>query len=130
MISSDLCSPKLKNKKHYNSFHPQLGFFLHLNDVLSWFDADPSYFEMTSRLRKNDYEPLLKEDLTCWKCERAVKNMPTLKEHLQEEWDNERRKEKARIAKKNASLKNREVTQPGSSASKGQTDEGQSSPAL
>lgn len=126
VISGDLCSPKLKNKKHYNSFHPKLGFFLHLSDVLSWFDADPSYFEMMSQLRKKGYEPLLKEDLTCWKCERAVKNMPTLKEHLQEEWDNERRKEKARIAKKKASLKNREVPQPSSSPSQEQTDEGQS----
>ncbi|KAI6132096.1 HIT-like protein [Pisolithus croceorrhizus] len=119
VISSDLCSPKLKNKKHYNSFHPKLGFFLHLSDVLSWFDADPSYFEKMSQLRKKDYEPLLKEDLTCWKCEGAVRNMPTLKEHLQEEWDDERRREKARIAKKNASLKSREVSQPGSSPSQG-----------
>ncbi|KAI6150540.1 HIT-like domain-containing protein, partial [Pisolithus tinctorius] len=100
VISSDLCSPKLKTKKHYNSFHPKLGFFQHLSDVLSWFDADQSYFEMMSQLRKIDYEPLLKEDLACWKCGRAMRNMPTLKEHLQEEWDGEGRKEKARIARK------------------------------
>lgn len=117
VISSDLCSPKLKTKKHYNSFHPKLGFFQHLSDVQSWFDADQSYFEMMSQLRKIGYEPLLKEDLACWKCGRAMKNMPTLKEHLQEEWDGEGRKEKARIARKSAGLRNRETSQPGSSSS-------------
>ena len=45
IISSDLNSPSLKVKRHYNSFHPELGFFLHLDEVLSWFDAAPSYFE-------------------------------------------------------------------------------------
>ncbi|KAJ3810646.1 HIT-like domain-containing protein [Lentinula aff. lateritia] len=44
VISSDLCSERLKNKKHYNSFHPKLGFFLHIDDVLSWFDSEPSYY--------------------------------------------------------------------------------------
>jgi hypothetical protein len=57
VISSDLISPKLKNKKyarflrfedfsltassgrHYNSFHPKLGFFLHLEDVLEQVEA-------------------------------------------------------------------------------------------
>lgn len=33
VISSDLISPSLKNKKHYQSFNPKLGFFLHLEDV-------------------------------------------------------------------------------------------------
>ena len=40
IISEDLCSKNLKTKKHYNSFHPSLGFFLLLDDVLSWFDDD------------------------------------------------------------------------------------------
>jgi aprataxin len=44
VLSADLCSEKLKIKKHYNSFHPKLGFFLHIDEVLSWFDAEPSYF--------------------------------------------------------------------------------------
>jgi hypothetical protein len=46
IISSDLCSPSLKNKKHYNSFHPKLGFFLHLDDVLEWFDGVDSHYQM------------------------------------------------------------------------------------
>lgn len=53
-----------------------------------------------SRLKKSDYEHLLKESLCCWKCERDMKNMPLLKAHLQEEWSEEGRKEKARLARK------------------------------
>jgi hypothetical protein len=44
VISSDLHSETMKNKKHYNSFHPKHGFFLHYDDVMSWFDAVPSFF--------------------------------------------------------------------------------------
>ena len=44
VLSSDLCSPSMKQKKHYNSFHPKTGFFLDIDKVLSWFDAEPSYF--------------------------------------------------------------------------------------
>jgi len=44
IISADLCSEKMKNKKHYNSFHPKLGFFLHIDEVTSWFDADHTFF--------------------------------------------------------------------------------------
>jgi aprataxin len=53
-----------------------------------------------SQLKKNDYEPLLKESLCCWRCERDMKNLPTLKAHLQEEWDEEARNEKAKLARK------------------------------
>ncbi|KAG8748728.1 hypothetical protein FRC10_000119 [Ceratobasidium sp. 414] len=38
VLSSDLCAPALKKKQHYNSFRPDLGFFLHLEDVLGWFE--------------------------------------------------------------------------------------------
>ncbi|KAH7924591.1 HIT-like protein [Leucogyrophana mollusca] len=100
VLSNDLCSPKMKLKKHYNSFHPKLGFFLHLSDVLSWFDAEPSFFETMSKLKKSQYEPLLKDALSCWKCGRDMANMPTLKAHLQQEWDQESRKAKARLEKK------------------------------
>jgi Scavenger mRNA decapping enzyme C-term binding len=48
VLSDDLCSPTMKNKKHYNSFHPKLGFFLHLDDVLEWLDAEPSYYDTVS----------------------------------------------------------------------------------
>ena len=38
----------MKSKKHLNSFHPKLGFFLHLDEVLSWFgpDIEPTWFAM------------------------------------------------------------------------------------
>lgn len=48
VISADLVSERMKNKKHYNSFHPSLGFFLHMSDVLEWFDATPEYFNDVS----------------------------------------------------------------------------------
>lgn len=47
VLSADLLSDKMKNKKHYNSFHPKLGFFLHLEDILEWFDAAPTFFSNT-----------------------------------------------------------------------------------
>jgi len=47
VVSSDLCSQTLKHKKHYNSFHPKLGFFLHVDDVLSWFEGDNASFNNT-----------------------------------------------------------------------------------
>ncbi|KAE9406349.1 hypothetical protein BT96DRAFT_954836 [Gymnopus androsaceus JB14] len=100
VLSSDLCSPKLKHKKHYNSFNPKLGFFLHIDEVLSWFDSDPSYYDQMAKLDEKAYEKLLKEDLVCWKCESPMKNIPTLKEHLQEEWDKESKREKARAERK------------------------------
>jgi hypothetical protein len=34
VISSDLDSPSLKSKKHFNSFHPELGFFIPLDQVI------------------------------------------------------------------------------------------------
>lgn len=92
IISSDLCSPSLKNKKHYNSFHPKAGFFLHLDEVLEWFEGDDSYYTTMSQLSASRYEPLLKADLKCWKCSASQKNIPTLKAHLQEEWNKEKRK--------------------------------------
>jgi aprataxin len=53
-----------------------------------------------SKLKKSQYEPLLKDDLVCWRCGHVLKNMPTLKTHLQEEWDKEAKTEKARLERK------------------------------
>ena len=47
VISADLLSESMKNKKHYNSFHPKLGFFLHIAQVLEWFDAEATFFSNT-----------------------------------------------------------------------------------
>lgn len=114
VISSDLCSPSLKNKRHYNSFHPKLGFFIHLDDVLSWFEDLPEFpNSSSSQIRRvsatnslsllsvsddwetsrqvpsllpDRYEPLLKKDLVCWKCGEGARNIPVLKSHLEKEW--------------------------------------------
>lgn len=50
VLSADLFAPGMKHKKHYNSFHPKLGFFIHMEEILSWFDAEQSYFS-TVRVR-------------------------------------------------------------------------------
>ncbi|CCM02411.1 uncharacterized protein FIBRA_04509 [Fibroporia radiculosa] len=118
VLSNDLCSPAMKKKKHYNSFHPSHGFFLPLEDVLNWFDAHESYFStqgtgqerrfeenflitlQISRLWPSQYDPMLKEPLVCWRCYKELKNIPTLKAHLQTEWDDEAKREKARVERK------------------------------
>ncbi|KAJ7709962.1 HIT-like domain-containing protein [Mycena rosella] len=100
VLSDDLCSDRMKNKKHYNSFHPKLGFFLDIDEVLSWFDADPSYYSTMAKLDAKHYELMLKEDLSCWRCNAHMKNIPTLKTHLQEEWDAEAKREKAKIERR------------------------------
>ena len=53
-----------------------------------------------SELKKSQYEPLLKDDLVCWRCGHVFKNMPTLKIHLQEEWDKEAKTERAKLERK------------------------------
>ena len=63
IIASDIFSDRLKNKKHYNSFHPKRGFFLHLDDVLSWFDATPSYYK-TVRIQVSHFFLLVTSDIT------------------------------------------------------------------
>ncbi|KZT67782.1 HIT-like protein [Daedalea quercina L-15889] len=100
VLSADLCSPAMKNKKHYNSFHPKRGFFISLSDVQEWLEADPSYFSTMSQLKPSQYEPLLKEPLECWRCNNDFKTMPLLKAHLQGEWEAEAKLEKAKLEKK------------------------------
>ncbi|PVF98908.1 hypothetical protein CPB86DRAFT_704435 [Serendipita vermifera] len=92
IMSSDLISQSLKNKKHYNSFHPDLGFFLHLDTVIEWFEGEDSYYQRMAQLPVSQYESLLKTDLQCWRCELPQKNIPTLKAHLQKEWEDEKAK--------------------------------------
>ncbi|KAH9484331.1 Aprataxin [Psilocybe cubensis] len=119
VISADLISEKMKHKKHYNSFHPKLGFFLHIDDVLSWFDAVPSFYSnLIKDFKPSKYEPILKESLRCFHCNEEMKNMPTLKAHLQEEWNKLERRGKE-IAKR----KRKHEQTRASSASKKDVDE-------
>ncbi|KAI0079891.1 HIT-like protein [Panus rudis PR-1116 ss-1] len=118
VLSADLCSVSMKHKKHYNSFHPKLGFFQDIDEVLSWFDAEPSYYASVTKLEKSRYEALLKSDLSCFYCGEPMKNMPKLKEHLQFEWDKMAEKEKAKVANSKHSLteeRKRKRTSEGSS---------------
>ncbi|KAL1735303.1 hypothetical protein EV714DRAFT_200995 [Schizophyllum commune] len=87
VISADMHSEHLKNKKHYNSFHPKLGFFIHLDDILDWFEAVPSVWRKNIELNPAFFEPLLKKDLECYYCYEEFRNMPQLKKHLKEHWE-------------------------------------------
>ncbi|KIY69982.1 HIT-like protein, partial [Cylindrobasidium torrendii FP15055 ss-10] len=100
VLSADLCSERMKNKKHYNSFHPKLGFFLDIDEVLSWFDAEPTYFRKMASLDHKAYDALLKGPLSCFHCGIEQKNMPLLKAHLQEEFDELAMREKTRQERK------------------------------
>ncbi|KAJ9108715.1 hypothetical protein QFC21_000035 [Naganishia friedmannii] len=106
VISTDLVSPAMKTKKHYNSFHPTLGFFLPISSLIDSLQSilpstitspDSSapfnlaqYCEPSGPLPR--YEPLLKSRLTCCHCREEFGNMPALKRHLEEEWEGVRKK--------------------------------------
>ena len=38
-------------------------------------------------MKPSNYEPILKEPLVCFRCNSEMKNVPILKNHLQEDWD-------------------------------------------
>ena len=71
VLSNDLCSEKMKHKKHYNSFHPNLGYFLHLDEVLSWFDEDPAYFARVCDCPCVDIASLMYPYLCRWSNEKG-----------------------------------------------------------
>ncbi|KAF7791306.1 hypothetical protein EIP86_002320 [Pleurotus ostreatoroseus] len=104
VISADLVSKSLKNKKHYNTFHPKLGFFLHYKDVMEWFEAVPSYWERMIQFKPSTYEPLLKEDLVCFHCHREMRNIPVLKDHLEREFDEMKERGRERERNRKAAL--------------------------
>ena len=56
-----------------------------------------------ARLDVKSHEALLKADLECWKCKKTMKNIPVLKQHLQEEWDKVIAREKSKRRKRKAS---------------------------
>ncbi|KAK4335292.1 HIT-like domain-containing protein [Rhodotorula toruloides] len=90
VISSDMLSPKLKNKKHWNSFHPTLGYFLHLSNVIR--EVENGGYVLDSRA---SYEALLKEPLvSTYPPYETFKTIPDLQRHLQREWEKEGRTRK------------------------------------
>lgn len=52
------------------------------------------------KLDASQYEPLLKDSLCCWQCDRVMESMPRLKVHLQEEFDKLTTREKAKLERK------------------------------
>lgn len=52
-------------------------------------------------LKASEYDPILKEDLSCFRCHSHQKNMPTLKAHLQEEWNKLEKKAAKRTENEN-----------------------------
>ncbi|KAF8628452.1 hypothetical protein AX15_003967 [Amanita polypyramis BW_CC] len=115
VLSADLCSEKMKNKKHYNSFHPKLGFFLDIDTVISWFDATQSSRNSMVNTKPTRFGRVLKEPLTCFRCGMSAKNMVVLKEHLQKEWDVLLQEEKTRLRKENLDIQQKELVGAGSS---------------
>ena len=53
-----------------------------------------------SKLDSKQHELLTKEDLACWRCGSSMKNMPTLVNHLLEEWRKEAKRSRARSTEK------------------------------
>lgn len=58
-----------------------------------------------SKLRKEPFERLLKDDMYCWRCERTLKNMPEVKKHMEEEHSQEIERYKKAAANKVKVLK-------------------------
>ncbi|KAH9856923.1 hypothetical protein C2E23DRAFT_805970 [Lenzites betulinus] len=84
LVSGEFLGEYFKNKKHNNSFHPRMGFFLPLAEVLGWLDADvgPSWFATKAKMESKAYAPILKADMLCPHCDAVYKTMPKLKLHL------------------------------------------------
>ncbi|XP_053606621.1 aprataxin [Plodia interpunctella] len=76
VISTDMVSPCLKTKVHWNSF--TTNFFIPYQDALKELKESGSIKKISSELHKS----LMATDLVCNQCDFKPKNMPQLKEHL------------------------------------------------
>ncbi|GAA5950751.1 hypothetical protein JCM3765_000596 [Sporobolomyces pararoseus] len=105
VISSDMISDRLKNKKHWNSFHPTLGFFLHLDEVIKQVESNGTYqFKSTPQ-----YESLLKKDLNHPDSNnRNFKNLPELKKFLVEQFERDKRRAMKKIEEKEVRVEEEE----------------------
>ncbi|KAN0061825.1 aprataxin-like protein [Thecaphora frezii] len=80
VISDDLVSDRLKNKKHYQSFHPTHGFWLDLDEV-------ETYIANKGLPRPDSYyESLLRSPLVSFHNQQPFSNIPALKTHLERAW--------------------------------------------
>ncbi|KAI8998605.1 HIT-like domain-containing protein [Trametes punicea] len=100
VMSTDFLGIWYKKKKHVNSFHPRLGFFLHLDEVIRWFDPDiePTWFAMKTSIDKKEYEALLARDPLCPHCDEQYRAVPKLRTHLFQVFDKMKEEYRARNA--------------------------------
>lgn len=76
VISDDMNSPALKNKKHWNSFTTD--FLIPSETIIENLEKNGT-ISLPSDKQCEEY---LKRDLKCNKCEYLPKNMPDLKKHI------------------------------------------------
>ncbi|PWN41091.1 hypothetical protein IE81DRAFT_187534 [Ceraceosorus guamensis] len=91
IISSDLISERLKNKKHYLSFHPSHGFWLPLTRIEEMVRKGQKKLPHDERY----YENLLKSTLTSFYDESEHSHIPKLKAHLETKWIEDVRRRRA-----------------------------------
>ena len=83
IISDDMCSDCLKNKKHYNSFTTD--YFVPLHELAKLLGDEKSaasvisHFELTNKSKLEGY---LKLDIKCHHCQAPLSTIPNLKKHL------------------------------------------------
>ncbi len=85
IITIDFQSSCLKNKKHWNSFNTD--YFIELDTIINYLETNQvkdyfkdDKFNLKNRLKLDEF---LKMDLKCNKCKKSMKNMPELKNHLE-----------------------------------------------
>ncbi|GJJ67721.1 aprataxin [Entomortierella parvispora] len=83
VISQDFCSASLKNKKHWNSF--TTSFFVELSMAIEKIKRDKT-LALSSGERKS-FEDELKRPLECNQCSVRPSNLPALKKHLEQHFD-------------------------------------------
>ncbi|KAJ3319541.1 hypothetical protein HDU76_000518 [Blyttiomyces sp. JEL0837] len=76
VISDDMVSPAMKNKRHWNSFTTK--FFIPFEDIREMVERNGRV-----QINKDEYEELLKNPLKCHKCDEDMSNMPELKRHIE-----------------------------------------------
>ncbi|KAI9064478.1 hypothetical protein FKP32DRAFT_1570725 [Trametes sanguinea] len=104
VISTDFLGQYYKKKKHVNSFHPRMGFFVHLDEVIRWYDPDiePTWFAMKTAIDKVEYNKILGRDPLCPHCDEQYRTIPKLKKHLKDVF----KKAKAAAQERNAAAAN------------------------
>lgn len=75
VISDDMISDRLKNKKHWNSFTSD--FFIPATVFLEMLQNGSVQFD------KQKYEAMLNLPLACHKCKSPFPTIPKLKQHIQ-----------------------------------------------